>query len=406
MSHPSAAPHGPGRRFPRRLLVAAALLLGVLGGAFFALRTGVRLVERQVTAALGPGSQIGSLRAGWNDVEITDLQIAAPDGWPTPESLRAERVQIFPSWRSLVSERIQIARIEVTGAYLSALRTRDGKLRVLPTLVEGRDAAGAPAQPTPSGNATPGAAPAPAPTPARTVSIGELRIANGTLELFDASVARPPSRLHLQQIDATLQDVVAPGLAGQMPFDIEAVLDGPQRDGRVALSGWLDASTRDLELTGSLRAVDLLALQLYFLERKGMRFAGGALDLDIEAQVRSRRLHAPGRLTLSQLRFASGGGASATILGVPRDLVLKSLQAKGGQIALDFSLDGDIDDPKFSLNEMLSTRIAVQLAKELGFNVGGLVEGVGGLGLEGVEGARKAAGGIGSALRKLIPGRK
>ncbi len=304
MSHPSAARHGPGRRLPRRLLVAAALLLGVIGGAFFALRAGVRLVERQVTAALGPGSQIGSLRAGWNDVEITDLRISAPDGWPEPDSLRAERVQIVPSWRSLLSERIWIARVEVSGAFLSALRTRDGKLRVLPTLVEGRDAPGAPAQPTPSGNATPDAAPVPAPT--RTVSIGELRIANGTLELFDASVANPPSRLHLQQIDATLQDVVAPGLAGQMPFDIEAVLDGPQRDGRVALSGWLDASTRDLELTGSLRAVDLLALQPYFLERKGTRFAGGALDLDIEAQVRSRRLHAPGRLTLSQLRFASG----------------------------------------------------------------------------------------------------
>jgi hypothetical protein len=82
------------------------------------------------------------------------------------------------------------------------------------------------------------------------------------------------------------------------------------------------------------------------------------------------------------------------------------LQAKGGQIALEFSLDGDIDDPKFSLNEMFATRIAVQLAKELGFSVGGLVEGIGGLGLEGVEGAGKAAGGVGSALRKLIPSRK
>jgi hypothetical protein len=290
----------------------------------------------------------------------------------------------------------------VTGAHLSALRTRDGKLRVLPTLVEGRDAPAARAQPTPSGDAAPG----PSPARARSVSIGEIRIANGTLELFDATVASPPSKLQLQQIDATLRDVAAPGLAGPMPFDVKAVLDGPQRDGRVALSGWLDASTRDLELTGSLRAVDLLALQPYFIERGKTRFAGGALDLDIEAQVRSRRLHAPGRLTLSQLRFGHGRSATATILGVPSELLLATLQAKGGQIALDFSLDGDIDDPKFSLNEMFATRIAVQLAKQLGFSVGGLVEGIGGLGLEGVEGAGKAAGGVGSALRKLIPSRK
>lgn len=267
----------------------AAVLLGILGGAFFALRAGVRLVERQVTAALGPGSHVGNLRADWNDVEITDLRIAAPDGWPAPESLRAERVQIVPSWRSLVSDRIQIARVEVTAASLSALRTRDGQLRVLPTLVEARDAPGAHAQPTPSGDTTPEIVQA----PTRSVSIGEIRITNGSLELFDATVASPPSKIRLQEIEATLHDVVAPGLAGQMPFEMKAVLDGPQRDGRVALSGWLDASTRDLELAGSLRAVDLLALQPYFLANTKTRFAGGALDLDIEAQVRSRRLHAP-----------------------------------------------------------------------------------------------------------------
>jgi hypothetical protein len=355
-----------------------------------------------VTAVLGPGGQIGSLRAGWNDVEITDLQIAAPDGWPATESLRVERVRIVPSWGSLISEQIRIARIEVTGAHLSALRTRDGKLRVLPTLVEGRDPPAAPAQPTPSGDAAPGSAPA----AVRSISIGEIHIANGTLELFDATVSRPPSKLQLQQIEATLQDVAVPALAGQMPFDVQAVLDGPQRDGRVALSGWLDASTRDLELAGSLREVDLLALQPYFLARKGTRFAGGVLDLDITALVHSRRLHAPGRLTLSQLRFGSGRSTAATILGVPQEVLLKTLQAKGGKVALEFSLDGDIDDPKFSLNEMFTTRIAVQFAKELGFSVGGLVEGLGGLGLEGVEGTGKAAGGIGSALRKLIPGRK
>jgi uncharacterized protein involved in outer membrane biogenesis len=402
VSQSRSAQHLHGPRFLRGLLVAAVVLLGVAVGAFFALRAGVRLVERQVTAALGAGAQIGGLRAGWNDVEITDLRIAAPDGWPATESLRVERVRIVPSWGSLISEQIRIARVEVTGAHLSALRTRDGTLRVVPTLVEGRDPPAAPAQPTPSGDAAPGSAPA----AARSISIGEIRIANGTLELFDATISRPPSKLQLQQIEATLQDVAVPALAGQMPFDVQAVLDGPQRDGRVALSGWLDPSTRDLELAGSLRAVDLLALQPYFIAPGKTRFAGGALDLDIEAQVRSRRLHAPGRLTLSQLRFGSGRSATAKILGVPSELLLATLQAKGGQIALDFSLDGDIDDPKFSLNEMFATRIAVGLAKELGFSVGGLVEGIGGLGLDGIEGAGKAAGGVGSALRKLIPRRK
>ncbi len=395
MSHSNAAHPAPPRRTSRRWIVAAVVGIALVGAGFVALRAAVAMLERQVTAALGPGAQIGHIGGDWNDVEITDLRIAATAGWPAPDTLRAERVQIAPSWRSLLSDRIEIASIEVTGGYLSALRTADGRLQLLPTLLGGGAAPAADATTSPTATATP--------APARSVSIGAISLENGVIDLFDATVARPPWKVRLQQIDAKLSDVVAPAFTGHMPFELSAELAGPQRNGRVAISGWLDPSTRDLELGGSLREVDLLALQPYFVTQTKQRMSGGALDLDINAQVRSHQLHAPGRLTLSQLHFAQGGGAEAMVLGVPRDLLFAAMQAKGGKIELDFSLDGNIDDPKFSLHEMLATRIAVQLAKVLGFSVGGLVEGIGGLGHEGLEGVGKAAGGIGSALRKLLP---
>ena len=93
------------------------------------------------------------------------------------------------------------------------------------------------------------------------------------------------------------------------------------------------------------------------------------------------------------------------MLGVPRDLLLAGLRARGGRIDLDFSLDGAIDDPHFSLNEAMSTRLAVALAEDLGVSVGGLVEGTIGIGQEGLRGAGDAAQGIGSALKKLLPRR-
>jgi hypothetical protein len=381
-------------------LIALAIGVTVLAvGGWFALHAGVALLQSQVAAALGPGASVGAIRADWNDVEVTDLRIAGSKGWPADDSLRAERVRIAPSWRSLLSDRIEVARIEATGAYLSGLRSSDGHLRVLPTLVPGA-ASGETAAP-PVATATP---PTPA-SAARAVAIRELRVANGTLELFDATVATPPWKIRLQEIDASLRDVVAPLLAGRMPFEVSAVLAGPGRNGRVEFSGWLDANTRDLELEGKLRGVDLLALQPYFVEKTKGRLTAGALDLDVHAVVKNRRLHAPGRLTLSQIAFDSTGNATTRIFGVPRDLLLAGLEAKGGKIELDFSLDGDIDDPHFKLNEMLSTRIAVEMAKALGFSVGGLVEGAGGLGFDALEGSGKAAGGLGSALKKLFPKR-
>ncbi len=42
-------------------------------------------------------------------------------------------------------------------------------------------------------------------------------------------------------------------------------------------------------------------------------------------------------------------------------------------------LEGRLDDPAFSLNENLATRVASALAAKLGMNVGGLAEGVGSL---------------------------
>jgi hypothetical protein len=350
-----------------------------------------------VVAALGPGASVGSIRGGWNDVEISDLRIAAGKDWPAKDQVRAEHVRIVPSWRSLFSDRIEIAKVEVTNAYLSALRSRDG-LRVLPTLITDAPAAERAAAP----NSDAVAPPAPAHA-ARSVEIAEVQLENGVLELFDATVATPPWKIRLQEIAATLRDVKVPVPSGHMPFEVTAVLAGPSRSGRVAASGWLDASTRDLELEGSLRAADLLALQPYFVERTKAHLTGGALDLDLHATVAARQLHAPGRLTLSSLTFGAGGNAATRLFGVPRDLLLAGLEAKGGKITLDFSLDGNIDDPQFSLHEMLSTRIAVQVAKTLGFSVGGLVEGVGGIGLDTLEGAGKAAGGIGSALKKLFP---
>lgn len=374
------------RRWP---WIAAGLAVALLGLAAFGLHAALRAIEREVAHALGPGAAVGAVRVTPTAVELTGLSIPPGRDWPAPESLRAERVRIVPTWRSLLSRPIEIAHIEITAPYLAMVRTRDGRLRVLPTLVEE-------AEPPASGAN---------PTGAASVAIGAIHFDGGVLEVYDATVARPPWKLRLTEVDARIGDIVAPALDGRMPFELEGVVDGPQRDGRIALDGWLVPATRDLELRADAAGVDLLALEPYLVEAAKARLTSGTLDLGIHATVAERHLRAPGHLTLSNLSFAHGGSASrARVLGMPRDLVLAALQAKGGRISLDFSLDGRIDDPKFSLNETLSTRVGVALAKELGVSIGGLVEGTLGIGHEGLEGAGKAATGVGSALRRLLPG--
>jgi hypothetical protein len=377
----------PRRRWP---WIAAAALIAAIGLGAFALSAALRVLEREVEHALGPGAQVAAIRAGVRSVVVEGLVIPAVEGWPADTSLRAERVRIAPTWRSLLERPIEIARIEIESPYLSMVRTRDGRLRVLPTLVE-RAPSDTPSQSEPrSGGGA-------------TVSIGEIRLRGGVLELYDATVARKPWRIRLADLDASLRDVVAPGLSSRMPLHLDGILDGPQRKGRVSVQGWLVPATRDLELQGQASGVDLLALEPYLVEATKVRLESGTLDLDLHATVEAQHLHAPGHLALSNLALAPSSSPTGLVLGVPRDLLLNALQEKGGRVALDFSLDGRLDDPKFSLNETMSTRIGVALAKELGLSVGGLVEGTLGIGREGLEGAGKAANGVGSALRHLLP---
>ena len=369
---------------------AAVALLAVV--AVLGFRAAVEQARKRVVAALGPGARIAALRVTTRTVEVDGLVLPGGAGWPTADALRAERVVIAPSLRSLVTSHPEISSIAVKNAYLSALRTRDGRMRIVPSLLEGSD--------EPGGTHAP-AAEAP---PARGAAIDRLAIDGGQLELYDASVAEPPWKLHLDGIRATVRAVVAPALSSRMPFEVDATLVGPRRSGRLGLHGWYDGATRDLDLDAKLRGADLLAFEPY-LVRGPARLDSGTVDLALDAKVRSRRLNAPGRLSIGELEFAGGGDARARVMGIPRDLLAKSLEEHGGRIELSFTLEGDVDDPRFSLNEVFGTRIAVALADGLGLSVRGLVEGVGGIGGESLEGVDKAARGLGSALKSLLPKR-
>lgn len=367
-----------GRRWAWIVLGVLALL--VVGG-LVSFRVAVGALNDRVTAALGPESEIAALRVGWSSLAIEGLRITGPKGWPASEALRAERVTIAPSLRGLLSGQLHVRSITVSKPYLSALRTRDGKLRVLPSLL-----ADAEEQAPPASTASPTAA-------ARSVTIDRITLQDGVLDLFDASVARPPLAIHLKQVEATVLDVVAPSLLGRTRFDLAAVLEGSRQDGTVTIAGWIEIASRDSSLKTTLRSVDLRALEPYLIRPGERGVRKGTLDLDLQSEVSRNRLHAPGQLTISGLELDPAAGRFGTFMGLPRDGVLGALKNQRGQIAVSFVLEGNIDDPQFSLNEAFTTRLASSLAETLGVSLGGLATGVGSMGQKGVEAVGEAAKG-------------
>jgi len=393
----------------RRVVVIIGLLAVLAVGLVAAFRASVQLVRSEIVGALGPGARIGALEVGVRRLSVDDLVLPGTDNWPADAALRAGRVAIAPSLLSLLTRQLRIASVDIDTPYVAMLRTRRGKLRIVPTLIgprarsaDGSD--GAPAAPRAPRPRTPQAKDEAPEVAARSVSVGRITISQGEVDLYDASVATPPWRIRMVGVDASVESVKAPQPSGRSPLDLKATLDGPSRDGTVSVSGWVDPETKDLELTAKLRGVDLLAFRPYAAHSTTARLTSGAFDLDLQATVKGGHLNAPGHLVLSDIAFAAGG--SDRVLGVPREILMEALAQKNGRIALDFTLSGDVNDPRFSLNEAVVTQVATALIGALGgVSVPGLVQGVGKLGGTTFKGADEVGKGVGNALKGLLRGR-
>lgn len=354
------------------LAVFGAVLAVLLG-----LRAAAGILKSQIVAALGPETEIESISLGLTSVRIDQLRIHAPKGWPAADTLRAERITVTPDLRSLFSDKVRVSSIVVDQPYVSMRRTASGSLQLLPSLLQKKPD---------SRKADEGRA---------AVAIGEVSLNDGVLEFFDASIPRQPVKLRLENVKASVSDLLVPDLIGKTKFELDATVKGVQRDGTLALDGWVNVPTEDLAIKSTLRGVDLIPLQPYLIKTNETGVKHGSLDLDLDSKVDGGQLKAPGKLTIAQLQLAPAAGAFDTFMGVPRQAVIAALKDRDDKIDVDFQLDGDIHNPQFSLNESLSLKLTYGIAQALGLSVEGLVKGVGSLGARGI-------GAVGSAVGRLF----
>jgi hypothetical protein len=363
----------------QHIILAVMIILGI--GIIAGYSAGARLLHGRMLEALGPASRLRELRVNWFSVELLGVSIDGPKGWPAARTLEAERVTIVPDLRSLLGDRIRISSIVIDKPYLSILRA-PGKLTIVPSLTERKrreDAAGA------------------------AVMISKIELKDGTLELYDATVSRPPLKTRIEEINAVIRDVTAPAI-GKTRFELAGVVKGVKRDGTAMLSGWVGPSARDSSSYIALAAVDLVALQPYLVKKNEARVVKGTLDLKLDSAVRNNNLDGKGNAVIKDLEFAPSTGLLDTFMGLPRNAVIGFLKDHNNVIDVAFTLKGNTKQPSFSLNESLSTRIATAMAEELGVSIRSVAEGIGALGRKGLEGAGSVVENVGASISGLFGG--
>jgi hypothetical protein len=367
----------------RRWQIITIAFLGVVALAIVsAYRISVRLLEDQIIAALGSGSRLAELRVNWFTVELLGLSIDAPKGWPAARTFEAERIIVTPDLRSLIGRKIRVFSIVIENPYLSVLRN-PGKLIVIPSLTQREERSRSEE------------------SSAREVIIERIELKNGSLDLYDATVSRPPLKTRVEQVEALIQDVATPA-AEKTSFELAGIVKGIKSDGRATVSGWVGPGAKDSSSRVILEGVDLVALQPYLVKKNDARVSKGVLDLNLASEVRNDNLNGKGKMILKDLTFAPSSGVFDTFMGLPRNAVISFLKDNNNAIDVDFTLSGNTKNPNFSLNESLSTRVAAAMAGQLGVGIVGVAEGLGTLGRKGMEGASSVVDGVGSTVKRLF----
>ncbi len=376
----------PHRRVPRFVVIAALVLAVLVLGALGGLYAVQQQVKSRVAEALAPIGSAGRIDVALTlgSVELSDVHIKAPPGWPSADALHAGRIIVTPDLRAFLSHRVHVRDITVRDFTMNILRRADGSIQILPNLREAVQSGATPASGTP----------ARPPIPSEQL-IDHVAFEQGAFVFYDRAVSDPPYRVTVSDANASVDRIHLPALTEPTQVSVTGSIKGPQHTGQVAFSGWVRIANKDSRTTTTLRGVDITTLDPYLLRKASTKaqITGGTLDLDITSTVSAYRLHAPGTITLHHLQLATSGDPLDTFLAIPTRAAIAALKVHNGDITLHFVLDGNLRDPKFRLDENLTTQLRAGFAKVLGVSAQGVVQGAG-----------QTAKGLADALRNLLGG--
>ena len=195
-------------------------------------------------------------------------------------------------------------------------------------------------------------------------AIQRIEVAGGsTLKFVDESV-KPvfKTKLDFEQLKLEQIDSRQP----EQPTSL--VLNGKiGKHTRLALQGELRPFRQPpgLNLKGSIDAMDLPQLSSYTRGGLGLLLNSGTLDAKLNMQTKAEQLDGKAKLELHQLQLKSVPGENTlqSKIPVPLDTALDTLRDKNNTIKLEIPVAGNVNDPKFSVNDAVSQALAKGVQK-------------------------------------------
>jgi uncharacterized protein involved in outer membrane biogenesis len=254
---------------------------------------------------------------------------------------------------------LHIVRIVAVAPYARVMIGADHTFNVSEAL-HPRGAKPAAAKTSGAGGAPGGAKPPAHPgAKAMPITVGLVRIANGTADYADFSM-QPRFATGIQDLHGAIK-----GLSSDPSSRANIDLQGKvNRHSPVEISGvmnLLSASTfADIRMR--FRGLELTRMTPYAVRFAGYKIASGTLDANLHYQVDHGRLNADHRLIINQLQLGERV-PSPHATSLPLRLAVALLKDRDGVIRLGLPVTGSLNDPHFSLGPLIGKALLHALQK-------------------------------------------
>ena len=361
--------------FKKKIAIFLLILLLATGtGVWWGYAHLTTLVQARLKTAVGSDISVGNVTVRWNRIELDQVRIPRHGDGPFANRFSFDRVVISPSLFSLFSGRLDLKEILLEKPYLLLEIKPDGSFASIMPLRHT-------ASPDASSTVMP-------------IRIAAIRISDGTIDLLDWQVARKErigvnnsaQRYHLvtlQNISFSAGAVTLPISEQAMPLRLELTSKG---GGRLLITGDIAPKGLDSTLKIDLNGLNIIPYRPYFVKKGDLNVSTGILSGSCSLSIKKRILNAPGTLHLKGLSF-DHSSTKGVLLGVPARGLASLMSDNKDELSVPFTVGGDLDNPRFSVQQTLLDQVATALSAKIGIpTVTGVGKGIYGIGEKGIKG--------------------
>ncbi|MEW6107682.1 MAG: DUF748 domain-containing protein [Nitrospirota bacterium] len=319
-------------------------LFAVIAIAGILLKNSNRILKYELERFLGTGFTVEKIELHWGGVEARNIGLTNPG---RGKVFKTEGLLLKADFIGLLRKKNIISDLILQSPYLFLELDKTGKMIFPVSGKKGRKKNKYPENST-------------------SLHFKNISVTNGSLDYLNRKVADEPALTKFRDIRFKMGNISIPPDDIISDYSITAIMPGKMGNGSLKSNGRINLKTKDTKSRLTIRNLDITELRPYYHKKGDAEVSRGFLSVDADIRIISSRLNSKGKITIKDLDFRSGSGR---FLGLPLLAVTRLIKDRNNEIILDFTIEGDLENPKFNIRDSIVQKVTLSLAKLLGMPI-------------------------------------